>query len=312
MAKAQKHRGPTPRARVSEPTRTRQRRIGWLAWLAVGLLAAGGAFWVAKEQATGGGEAIAPPAKGLPATPDYHSLLVDAANPNRVFLGTHVGVYESTDGGVTWRFAGLKGKDAMHFARVDEGTIWTAGHDVLEKSEDAGHTWTEVRPEGLPGLDVHGFAVSPKDGTVYAAIAGEGLYRSTDGGKNFGLVSAEVGPGVTALAVSNDGALFAADGERGVLVNAGGDGRRWTQTLNMATIGLASNALESPRDRMLAAGETVQLRTDEAGWETVLRVEDGAGPVAFAPSDPDIAYAVGFDRTLYRSEDGGRSWSPVG
>lgn len=296
---------------MSAPTRARQRRIGWLAWLAVGLLAAGGAFWVAKEQATGDGEAIAPPAKGLPHTPDYHSLLVDAANLNRVFLGTHVGIYESTDGGVSWRFAGLGGKDAMHFAREDDGTIWAAGHSVLEKSEDAGHTWTEVRPEGLPGLDIHGFAVSTKDGTVYAAIAGEGLYRSTDGGASFGLISDEVGPGVIALAVSNDGALFAADGKRGVLVNTGGDGRRWTESLDMATIGLASNGLELPRGRTLAAGEAVQLRTDGAGWETVLRVEEGAGPVAFAPSDPDIAYAVGFDRRLYRSEDGGRSWTPV-
>ena len=292
-------------------TRARQRRIGWLAWLAVGLLAAGGAFWLAKERATGGGEAVAPPAQGLPHTPDYHSLLVDPANANRILLGTHVGVYESTDGGVTWRFAGLEGRDAMHFALEGDGTIWAAGHEVLERSEDGGRTWTEVRPEGLPGLDVHGFAVNKDGGTVYAAIAGEGLYRSDDGGDVFRRISEDVGPGVYALAVTNDGVLLAADGERGVLANTAGGGGEWTESLDMPTIGLASNALDPPRQRILAAGEAVQLTSDGSEWERVLRVEEGTGPVAFAPSDPEIAYAVGFDRTLYRSEDGGRTWAAV-
>lgn len=291
------------------PVRARQRRIGWLAWLAVGLLAAGGAFWVAKEQATGGGEAVTPPARGLPHTPDYHSLLVDARDPDRVLLGTHVGIYESADGGIRWHFAGLEGKDAMHFAREDDGTVWTAGHNVLEKSEDDGRTWSEVRPDGLPGLDIHGFAVSQNNPLVYAAVAGEGLYRSDDGGKRFRLISKDVGPGVNALAVTKDGVLFAADAGRGVLVNANGDGREWIESLAMPTIGLASNWLDPPERRILAAGRQLELTSGGTSWETVLTVEPGIGPVAFAESDPQIAYAVGLDRKLYRSRDGGRTWS---
>jgi hypothetical protein len=308
-AKAQRRAGPRPR--VSAPTRTRQRRIGWLAWLAVGLLAAAGAFWVAKEQATGGGEAVAPPARGLPHTPDYHSLLVDPANANRVLLGTHVGVYESTDGGESWTFLGLEGKDAMHFAREDDGTVWAAGHGVLERSEDGGRTWTEVRPKGLPGLDIHGFAISFH--IIYAAVAGEGLYRSDNEGKSFRLISDEVGPGVTALTVTRDGVLLAADAERGVVVNADGDGGEWIEALEMETIGLAANFEDPPASRVLAAGRAIQLLPDRnpGRWIEVLAVDEGVGPVAFAPSDPEIAYAVGFDRKLYRSEDGGRTWAAV-
>ena len=311
MAKARKRRDPTQRGRVPESTRARQRRIGWLAWLALGLLAAGGAFWVAKEQATGGGEAVEPPTRGLPHTPDYHSLLVDARDPEHLWLGTHVGLYESRNGGVKWTFAGLEGKDAMHLAREADGTMWVAGHNVLERSEDGGRTWSEVRPAGLPGLDIHGFALSLADGTIYAAVAGEGLYRSNDGGKNFSLISNEVGPAVRALTIAKDGALYAADGNRGVVVSTDGNGHEWIGALDMPTLGLASNRLDSPQLRMLAAGDSVQLEAESAGWKTVLRVEEGAGPVAFAPSDPNIAYAVGFDRVLYRSEDGGETWTPV-
>ncbi len=287
------------------------KRFGWGIWVVVGLAAAAGAFLFAREQATGGGEAVEPPARGLPHTPDYHSLLVDAKDPDRLLLGTHVGVYESRNGGVRWRFLGLEGSDAMHLAREDDGTVWAAGHNVLEKSEDGGRTWTAVRPDGLPGLDIHGFALDPENLSVYAAVAGEGLYHSDDAGQSFREISDEVGPDVYGLALTPDGALLAADRRRGVLENANGDGVEWRAVLDMPTAGLASNGQDPPRSRILAAGESVQLY-DRRRWTEVLEIEENAGPVAFAPSDPSIAYAAGFDRKLYRSDDGGETWRTVG
>ena len=285
-----------------------RRRYGWAAWVLVGLVAAGGAFLLAREQATGGGKAVEPPARGLPHTPDYHSLLVDAEDPVRLLLGTHVGLYESKDGGQSWRFASLEGKDVMHLARARDGTVWAAGHNVLERSSDGGRTWSEARPDGLPGLDVHGFALDAEDSSlVYAAIAGEGLYRSQDGGATFTLTSEEVGPNVYALAVTRNGTLLAADRHRGVLENASGDGADWRTVLEMRAVGLAANRGAS---RVLAAGESVQLY-ERDGWKEVLAPAGGAGPVAFAPGDPSLAYAVGFDRKLYRSTDGGETWAAV-
>jgi hypothetical protein len=43
----------------------------------------------------------------------------------------------------------------------------------------------------------------------------------------------------------------------------------------------------------------------------VLSLEQGAGPVAWAQSEPSTAYVVGFDRMLYTTTDSGRSWRPV-
>ena len=285
---------------------------GWPVWILVGVLAAAGAFLLAREQATGGGKAVEPPARGLPHTPDYHSLFVFPDDARRLLLGTHVGVYESRDGGVRWRFLGLEGRDAMHFARGEDGTIWVAGHNVLARSDDEARTWTEVHPDGLPSRDIHGFTIASDTGAFYAAFAGEGLYASTDDGESYEEISKEVGPSVYGLAVTSDGAIYAADPGRGVMVNHDGDGDGWDlqKGLDERAVGLATNGRAGDGHRLLVAGSRVQL-SDGRLAEDVLTSEEGAGPVAFAPSDPSIAYVVTFDRKLYRSDDGGETWAEV-
>lgn len=315
MARTKTKRRP-PQQRRAEPVRpptpgsARRRLYARIAWIAVVALAALGAFWVAKRQAEGPNEAVAPPPAGLPNTPDYHSLLVDATDPDRVLLGTHVGIYETMDGGRSWTFAGLEGDDAMNLVRTTEGTLWVAGHNVLKRSADGGATWTDVRPDGLPGIDVHGFAVDPaNDQVVYAAIAGEGLYRSEDGGVSFEQVSEGVGPAVYGLAVTRDGRVVAAE-QRGVFASEDG-GTTWKMLLEEAVVGLAV----SPGDEqtVLAVGNGIFRSADGgATWRKVQEISEGAWPVAWAPSDPERAYVVGFDRQLYRTTDAGATWATVG
>lgn len=281
----------------------RQRTFMLAAALLAGVLVVAA---VVVTQRGGGGSTAA----GLPETSDYHSLLVDPTNPRKLVLGTHEGLYVSADGGRHWRFNSLSGEDAMNLARPGGETIWLAGHEVLKRSGDGGATWSDVRPAGLPGLDIHGFAADPRDPrTLYAAVAGQGLYRSRDDGRSFALASATVGGSVMALAVLPDGRILAGDMEQGLLESSNG-GATWKQRLRAQLMGLAVN----PRDpkRVLAAGAGIALSTDGGrSWQWVLDLPEGAGPVAWSRSDPNVAFAVAFNRTLYRSGDGGRTWQPV-
>jgi photosystem II stability/assembly factor-like uncharacterized protein len=258
------------------------------------------------QAANSGGHA----ATRLPRTSDYHSLLVAPNDPGRLLLGTHQGLFGSTDGGRTWSKAGLSGHDAMNLARPSRETLWVAGHNVLAKSTDGGATWVDVRPAGLPSLDIHGFALDRKHpGRLYAAVAGEGLYRSRNNGRSFSLVSADVGGAVFALGVLPDGRILAGDFKQG-LVASGDGGKTWRLSLHEQLLGLAVNPGNPAR--LLATGRAIFL-SDDGGqsWRRVFETAEAFGPVAWSASRPSLAYAVGFDRVLYRSTDSGRSWRAI-
>jgi photosystem II stability/assembly factor-like uncharacterized protein len=302
---------PAPKPRQPQSSRP------WL-WAVVGAAAALGVAVIVGVAVTRGNDGSpaqsagnAGETTGLPNTPDYHSLSVSPASPTTILLGTHYGLYRSTDGGKTWAFEALHNRDAMNLARPGGRTLWTAGHYVLAKSTDGGRTWTDVNPDGLPTLDVHGFAVDPRNTkTLYAAVAGEGFYRSTDNGLSFSPISRDVGGAVMALVVTRSGEIRAGDMQKGLLMSRDG-GKTWRRVLEAQVMGLALNPGDSKR--LLASGPGVALSTDGGRtWRQRLDIADGAGPVAWSPSNPNIAYAVGFDRTFYRTRDGGKTWSAVG
>ena len=311
MAKATtKHRkGAKPQPQGPRKRTNTSSRPNWLiAGAAIAALAAGAV--VVALLATRPGDDSASTA-GLPRTADYHSLLVAPESASALVLGTHEGLFRSGDGGRTWTKAELDGNDAMNLAQPDAKTIWAAGHNVLAKSTDGGVTFQDVRPSGLPGLDVHGFATDRRNpNRVYAAIAGQGLYRSTDAGRSFSLLSRVVGPGVMALAVLNDGTLLAGDMERQELAVSSNNGRDWAGVVQASVMGLAVNP---SRPRLVLASGPGVLRSTDGGraWNQALSLEAGAGPIAWSPSNPRVAYVVGLDRSLWRSGDFGATWTSV-
>jgi photosystem II stability/assembly factor-like uncharacterized protein len=293
-----------PRKRTDPPSRQK-----WLVPAVAVVALAIGAAIIATLTARSGSESTTRGA--LPRTSDYHSLLVTPGKANALVLGTHEGLYRSSDGGTTWAKAELDGNDAMNLAQPHAKTVWAAGHDVLAKSTDGGATWQDVEPSGLPGLDVHGFTVDPRDPTrLYAAIAGQGLYRSNDDGRSFSLVSRSVGPGVMALAALRDGTLLAGDMQQQVLARSSDGGTAWAGVAQGSFMGLAANPTRP--QLVLASGPGVLRSTDGGGtWTQPMALAAGTGPVAWSPSDPSLAYVVGFDRSLWRSNDFGASWDAV-
>src|SRR5256885_1958440 len=128
-----KRKAASPRP-VRHPKRAATERKGpsrllWLVAASPLILAAPiAAIWLpGRGNDSSAGDPSAPAAQAaasLPDTPDYHSLLIDQQDPEHLWLGTHYGLYESTDGGRTWSEAGLGGQDAMNLDRSRSQTVW--------------------------------------------------------------------------------------------------------------------------------------------------------------------------------------------
>ncbi len=255
----------------------------------------------ALAAATGSGAAI-------PKASDYHSLLVLSPNAKTLLLGTHQGLFRSTDGGRRWRPDGLRGEDAMNLVRAGN-TILMGGHDAFAESTNGGRSWRQFRPAGLPSLDVHGLAVDPRaPNVVYAQIAGTGLYVSADGGFSFRLVSSDVNGGMMQVAVTPAGRLVVGDMSRGIWLSQ--TGRKWTHTATGMVMGVAVDPHDS--NRVVATGRGIAISTDGGrNWRAALRSRVMFGPVAWAPDRPGLVYAVGYDRSLWRSSDSGKDWKRI-
>lgn len=224
-----------------------------------------------------------------------------------MFLGTQHGLFETTNGGRSWKPAGLRGVAVTSLIQIGN-MILAGGSDLFASSSNGGKTWRRLHPQGLPNEAVDALAAgSDRSTTVDVVLAGGGLYRSTDQARTFSPLSFSVGPAIRALALTSNH-ILAGDVANGVYLSP--NGRDWLHTANGMVMGLAVS--RNNQKQVLAAGWGI-ARSSDGGrlWSTTMHSHAMFGAVAWAPGRPSLAYAVGDDRSFWRSTDGGIAWSRV-
>lgn len=210
-------------------------------------------------------------------------------------------------------------------------------------STDFGATWKDSS-EGLPGKPIISVIVDPKSPkghrTLYASAFEDGVYRSTDDGRHWARASQGLGhPGgsrrACRLILHPDGSLFClvtalkkdgryvADGP-GLYRSADG-GVSWTWINRSRPLLWPKDFDVDPRDsRVVYLGAAdaqgpeggLYKTTDGGGsWTRVARQGGDCFGATVDPRNPDRVYLClaegGSECGLWRSEDAGRTWSPV-
>ncbi len=211
----------------------------------------------------------------------------------------------------------------------DPQNKWIAGSvsGGIWKTTNAGKSWIEIAPD-LPNLAITALARSSSDkSTIYAGtgegfgnpdgVRGDGLFISTDGGKNWSQIEATSKNKdfsyVNKIIVdsSNKDVLFVAT-NRGLFKSENG-GEKWTTLYrNRGRI----QDLEFSKDNINTLFITERgvgiLKSIDAGvtWKKVLSSEEGRFEVE--PSiDPNKLFAVNESSEYYFTSNKGESWSPV-
>jgi photosystem II stability/assembly factor-like uncharacterized protein len=225
---------------------------------------------------------------GLEATRQIGRIVVDPANPNRVFVAalghTYMpnperGVYRSQDGGATWK------KVLFNAARPNDVGAVDLALDPKNPRVLYASLWATRRPPW----------------SVYAPtnLPGGGLYKSTDGGDTW----KQLGGGLP-----NDDFV----GRIGIAIAPSNPKRLWA-VVDHVGAAFAGRGAEGAA----ASGKGGVYLSDDAGatWRLVNSENRlwGRGwyfeAIAVDPTNPDRAYAI--NTATYMTTDAGKTWVPI-
>ena len=205
-----------------------------------------------KDENTGAAELVMDPANPQIL---YASLWAARVAPWEVRSGESFyiagsGLYQSTDGGSTWKplSKGLPGGDEKlgriglaiapsHPSRMYASVEAGKGAGVY-RSDDAGESWTRVNEDhriGGRGPGAMGIAVAPDNSDVLY-VANTSTWKSTDGGKTFvGWKGAPGGDDYQRIWINpGNGQIIALSSDQGVVVSVNG-GATWSSWYNQPT-----------------------------------------------------------------------------
>jgi len=254
-------------------------------------------------------------------------------------------------GGRTVGATGVPGQPNVFYIGVNNGGVW--------KTTDYGRTWTPIFDDQPTG-SVGALAVAPSNPNIIYVGSGEGLqrpdlstgdgiYKSTDGGKTWKHLGLRDGQQIGAILVDPHdpdrvfvavlGHPYGANEERGVFRSTDG-GANWQKVLykdeNTGAIALAFDPADpktvyadlwagrqGPWENGQWQGPASGLfKSTDGGttWRQLTKglptTKEGLGRIGFsvAPSDPQRLYAIVDAPRLggvFRSDDAGESWRRV-
>lgn len=262
------------------------------------------------------------------------ALVLHPDDPRVLWAGTEGGgVFKSVDSGSSWAPVnqGLANLDvtALAVAASDPDTLYAAAGVSptvagVFRSTDGGQSWTRAS-RGLPPpppfcgcgsfASVAELAVHPRNPDRVFAATSRGLYRTSDGGRQWvplGLLGAVLSVAIDPVRP----AIVYASAEDGIWKSTDG-GASWDQVT--AAQGIEVLLVDPENHRTVwAGGSRGLLRSTDGGatWRA-LQIESrvlslAVGPLGL-PAGEDISVLwAGTRRGVYRSLDGGTSWIRAG
>jgi hypothetical protein len=338
-----------PQSREQQPARTRRprARLG-LPWLALSFLpliaiiiAAG---WSLRPQASPkpAQHSSAPTASAsvaaLPQTnalwkagslkEETDALLADPASPTHLLAGTYNGIWESTDGGTTWKLSSTTphGVGVMAFAAQPDGSILYAGGAngvVYAESQHAGTGWHAISHVLGSGNPIFSLAAASNGRAILLAGTVGGLYRGVEQGAAWQWKKvADSGdssvPAITWVPWQPDVAYAAIFGTAPAVLRTADSGLTWkpdTRGLPTTLPAEAFLAVTTPQRAIVLStmGFGVWRRTDDGTWTDVSgNLPEHHGMPLTASSGSQIIYTGTMGSGVFDVRSNASTWHLLG
>jgi photosystem II stability/assembly factor-like uncharacterized protein len=236
----------------------------------------------------------------------FDFYLVDSL---RMWLAGRDGLWRSIDGAESWQHVLKTEFPMMTIGFAANGHGWAAGYpNRLMKSSDGGISWLDTT---TTFTDASLNAVCfPAMGTGIA-VSVAGIFRSTDGGLQWGSVDAPDDTLLRAMTFAGPSRGWIV-GDRGRILSTDDTGRTWkSQFLHDSTDLLSAFFLNERLGWICGASGSIFRSTDGGRtWNRMNNVSNQAlGRVCF--TDEQHGYCYGRRKNVYRTSDGGMTWQSI-
>lgn len=267
---------------------------------------------------------------------DVHGVGVfTVGNDDSLYLATHQGLFKKNlDSG--WIPVGSERSDLMGFTIGNrEGVMYSSGHPPsmggnlgFRKSTDSGITWQTISYVKEQPVDFHAMTISPADENIIYGSPGSGieLFITTDEGKTWN--KASLPDRIISLAAhpSDRNVVFA--GTVSGLFSSNNQGNDWnlidTELVRGVVMGVGfidENIVYAFVSPQQGAGYIVKSTDGGSTWiKTQGQIPRAEALTNFAPGRSGEVYVIGmqnapfggFAASIYKSSDGGQSWTLEG
>ncbi len=259
---------------------------------------------------------------------DVRSLLIDAQDPETVFLGTSNGrIFKSSDAGRSW--AVLRPGIGPYRYVIDtlvqhpkeHSRIYAGAWDLhsegggLFESPDAGASWKRV-PLPRPDAAVRGVALCRDHPERMAAATLDGVYVSADGGRSWEKVGGEELHKAESVAIDPVDYRFLYVGTWRLAYRSSDFGKTWTRVgkgmpLDSDVFSVAVNAKNPAVVYSSACSGVYRSQNRAQSWSRLKLLPDRftirAHLVAIDPEDANVVYS-GTTEGLFVSRNAGQNW----
>jgi photosystem II stability/assembly factor-like uncharacterized protein len=249
---------------------------------------------------------------------DLPTITIDPSNTSRLFVLVKGAIVRTSNGGDSWQSV-----EANSERPVASGSlVYAIDHFAVYQSRDGGETWRNLTSLGELAYDLlTAFAYDPRrPSLLYLSMSKNGILKSVDGGESWENVARDLPKGdVRAIAIdpSNPAVVYAGIDGVGVFRTRDAGGR-WNPTSSgLSNRRIHSLAIDPAKPSVIYAGtDGGVFKTIDAGehwlWSGSGVNTSTVRALAIDPSHSDVVYA-GCEEggSIFKTVDGGKTWLPA-
>jgi uncharacterized repeat protein (TIGR01451 family) len=282
-------------------------------------VAVGGSDGKTVYYSTDSGELFYSPDRGTTwtqraSTPSYLLRMMVEGAAGTTIMGISnddAAVRRSVDGGATWSVLPVGGLRVYSILRVSSTRLVAGTAAGIYVSTDDGTTWAQRYVRGAWSI-----AAGATPGTLFATLEGQ-IYRSGDAGDTWQVLGSAPLSGTQITYTDTSPARLLLAGTQGVQISSDG-GLTWLEAAASPIASsfptMATTVAPSSRVYAFLEGESLFSTRADNGWKRVALPADlgfAEGVLAVKNGAPDTLYFAGWSQDLYRSADGGTTWSSL-